>query len=257
MPSTINICGTSPNFGSGATNSVTRIVSQATTCFAIDNKIDRATTPKIDLYHDAATASSDFVYEIDFNGKNASSAKKTSASEQVQISSNTAGAEYGTYLVNTINGGALQNNITVGNNIGQYRGTQTNTAPPAGFLGEQISSAVTGVALTTATPLSLTSITLTPGIWQINAVAVINSTAAGLTLVKAGFGVNNNSFTGTNPGSSQGNLSSAAMLANGGTITLANFRVTISTSTNYYLIGQGNGTGTITGDGRICGTRIG
>lgn len=246
----------SPTIGTTSTSALLTIASNAQTCFAIDNGVSRATTTLIDLYHDASTVANDFVYEIDYNAQNSSNAKKTYVSEQAQVLVNTAGSEMGQFLINTINAGSLQNNITVGNNIGQYRGTQTNTAPPAGFLGEQLSSAVTAVALSTTVAKSLTSITLTPGSWNVNAVVVLNSTTEGISFGRIGVGTTDGSFTGTNPGSTQITFN-IPTLANRLPLALVSIRLNLSSNTTYYLIAQANGTGTLTGDGRISATRSG
>ena len=119
MATIVNPCDLSPTFGNTAVAAITTIASNSQTCLAIDNGVAHGTTSLIDLYHDAATVANDFVYEIDFNAKNSTPAKKTYASEQVQVAVNTASSEMGTYLVNTLNAGSLQNNITVGDNLGQ------------------------------------------------------------------------------------------------------------------------------------------
>ena len=67
---------------------------------------------------------------------------------------------------------------------GQLPGIATNTAAPAGDIGEEIESVVASgapVALTTATPLSVTSIALSPGDWDVW--AYIGFTGNGATTV--------------------------------------------------------------------------
>lgn len=49
----------------------------------------------------------------------------------------------------------------------QLKGNNTNTAPPAGFIGEILTANATSIATTTATAKSITSVTLTAGIWNI------------------------------------------------------------------------------------------
>ena len=50
----------------------------------------------------------------------------------------------------------------------QVQGNSTNTAPPAGYIGEQIRSYVTGVSLVSATAKTVTSISITAGYWGCN-----------------------------------------------------------------------------------------
>lgn len=248
---------TSPTIGTTSTSALLTIASNAQTCFAIDNTVAHGTTPLIDLYHDASTVANDFAYEIDFNAKNSTPAKKTFASVQAQVSVNTATSEMGTYLVNTINAGSSQNNIKVGNNLGQYRGTQTNTAPPAGFLGEYITSTVGSVSLTTATPANLTSISITAGVWDVVANGNMRSSTTGITYAQIGISTNTGSFTGTVSGDSTVNISSSALLANNVALNISGFRVTLSGTTTYYLVGQITGSGTLAADARLSATRVG
>ena len=53
----------------------------------------------------------------------------------------------------------------------QVKGNNTNTAPPAGFLGEQIINTATAVAMVSGTAKTITSITLTPGVWDVSFLA--------------------------------------------------------------------------------------
>jgi hypothetical protein len=257
MATIVNAADLSPTFGNNAVSCVTTIASNAVTCFAIDNAVAHGTTPLIDLYHDAATVANDFAYEVDFNAQNSTPAKKTFASVQAQVSVNTAGSEMGTYLVNTINAGSSQNNIKVGNNLGQYRGTQTNTAPPTGFIGEYLTSTVGSVSLTTATPANLTSFSIGSGIWDVVANGNMRSSTTGITYAQIGISTNTGSFTGTVSGDSTVNISSTALLANNVSLNISGFRVTLSSPTTYFLVGQITGAGTLAADARFSATRVG
>lgn len=139
----------------------------------------------------------------------------------------------------------------------QMKGNNTNTAPPAGFIGEQISNYASGVSLTSTTPADVTSISVTAGIWDISAVCMIANSGFNLTLGKIGISVNSASYTGCVSGDSFLTLSSTALLSNGIPLCISGFRVTLSGTTTYYLVGQGNGSGTITANGRISATRVG
>jgi len=139
----------------------------------------------------------------------------------------------------------------------QMKGNNTNTAPPAGFIGEQIRGAATGVSLTTTVAANITSISVTAGIWDICGAGSILDGSLGLTFGKLGISVNTGSYTGCVSGDSFLAISSNAILANNISLSIPGFRVTLSATTTYYLVGQGNGAGTLTADGRISATRVG
>lgn len=164
----------------------------------------------------------------------------------------------GTIVANavTYTSTSLLNNTTTQSG-GTIVGLRGGTAPSAGFIGEQIRSATTGVSLTSTNPANITSINLTAGIWDISCVGIIQDSSLSLTFGKIGISVNTGSFTGTTSGDSFTQLSSNAILANSIGLSIPAFRVTLSSTTTYYLVGQGNGIGTITADGRISGTRVG
>ncbi len=140
----------------------------------------------------------------------------------------------------------------------QLKGNNTNTAPPAGFLGEQIRSFVTAVSLTSPTPKSVTSILLTAGIWDVS--AVLNfSPASGTVTTQASISISaTNNTLGSNVGDDiiQYNFS---LGANGNMpLTLPSLRITLSSSTTYYLVGQAAfSVSTLTVNGRISATRVG
>lgn len=130
-----------------------------------------------------------------------------------------------------------------------------NQAPSAGFIGEHISSATTGVSLTNTTPATITSINLTAGVWDLNLQFQANNTSNVMTAAKAGFSTTAATFAGN---SGDQFLLQVGSVENNIPITLTNFRVVLTSTTTYYLIGQQNfPTGTGTGDGRISATRVG
>jgi len=72
---------------------------------------------------------------------------------------------------------------------GQYRGFNSNTAPAAGYIGEQISSVIptgSAVSLTVTNPNNVTSITLTSGVWDITFICAFGSAVATTTGITAG-----------------------------------------------------------------------
>lgn len=257
MATIVNPCDLSPTFGNTAVAAITTIPSNAQTCLAIDNAVSRATTPQIDLYHDAATVANDFVYEIDFNAQNSTPAKKTYASKQVQVAVNTASSEMGTYLVNTLNAGSLQNNIKVGNNLGQYRGTQTNTTPPVGFIGQRslgLRGAGAALSLTSNTPTDIISISLTPGIWNVVGIIVFGSATTG-TYLSASI-----SLTSATEGTKGDNMITSPSMPSttGIAVVIPAYQITLSVTTTAYLVANIIYTvGTPNAYGRISATRVG
>lgn len=109
-------------------------------------------------------------------------------------------------------------------------------APAAGFLGEQIRNYATGVALSNNTATTLTSISLTAGVWDVSAVASFqltgNNTASQLAI-----STNNNSFTGTTSGDN--NILFSYPVSTGGFVPLSipAFRVVLTSTTTYYAVG--------------------
>lgn len=139
----------------------------------------------------------------------------------------------------------------------QVKGNNTNTAPPAGFIGEYISSAVTGVATTTNIAKTITSISLTAGVWNVTAMA--NSQPTGGTLVMqqqvVGISTTNNTIEG-NFGDQKTIINQAALGSASGCV--ADFRVLLSATTTYYLVVTNTYSSTTCPTaGRISGTRVG
>ena len=257
MATIVNPCDLSPTFGNTAVAAITTIASNSQTCLAIDNGVAHGTTSLIDLYHDAATVANDFVYEIDFNAKNSTPAKKTYASEQVQVAVNTASSEMGTYLVNTLNAGSLQNNITVGNNLGQYRGTEKNTTPPAGFIGQTIRATVaiaSPVSLTTNTPTNITSISLTAGNWSVSCMLLFGGGPTG-TYASASI----STTTGAEGTAGDNMITTPTMsttIRQG--LSIPSYYLSLASTTTVYMVANiiFSG-GAANGFGRISATRVG
>ncbi len=249
----------SPTIGASNAATLVTIASNSTTAFAIDNGVAHGTTPLIDLYHDAATVANDFSYEIDFNAQNSTPAKKTFGSLQSKVLVNTAASEMGQLILNTINAGSSQVNITVGNNIGQYRGTQTNTAPPAGYIGEQLSAAATSVSLTNNTAKTITSVALTAGNWDVYVHAIASFTNAGTTWgLDLGVSSTTNTLQG-NFGEQKQALEGITVAATGSLgLSVSAFRVSLSATTTYYCVATAFFTaGTCSSSGSIRATRVG
>jgi hypothetical protein len=157
--------------------------------------------------------------------------------------------------------GGTQRNITTSTQVGgaifgitaNVAGTAQN--PSAGFLGEQIRSAVTSVNVTTsATPQNMTSVSLTPGVWDISIVGSCAATGTA-SAFKIGISTSAGTFTGnegdqtlTQTSTGVTNLSSS----------IPAFRSVITTTTIYNFVAQVNFSGGSTAfNGRISATRVG
>jgi hypothetical protein len=113
-------------------------------------------------------------------------------------------------------------------------GTTTNDLATAGNYGEYISSAPLVVAHTgSGQYVSVGKITLTAGDWDISACIYMDGNGATVTGWKAGIGTaDGNSSTGLIAGS---NYTAGALLTNEGGISIPTYRVSIASSTDYYL----------------------
>lgn len=139
----------------------------------------------------------------------------------------------------------------------QMKGNNASTAPPAGFIGEQITASATAVATTSSTPKSITSINLTAGIWDISGnwgsqptggTAIMGACAAGISSV-------NNSLPGT-LGIDFSQVSIAAMATIAGTVPIV--RTLLSATTTYYLVVNNIYTSTTCPtNAKITATRVG
>jgi hypothetical protein len=139
----------------------------------------------------------------------------------------------------------------------QLKGNNAGTAPPTGFIGEQITSGFVGPSsIGAATVSTLASIVLTPGIWDISAMGYVIATTSFSTLQVA-IAPNASSFTGVNFGDNgfQSNFGTPGMVASA---AIPAYRVVISTNITYYLNFQITTlTGTATAQGRISAVRVG
>jgi len=162
-----------------------------------------------------------------------------------------------TYSGLTFSGSSTTINVTTQVFSGTLQGSK-NTAPAAGFLGELITSgSVINVSVSTGTPKSVTSILLTPGVWDVTGF----SQCAFSGFVGSSFIISLSTVDNTLQGNGGdqrwncGNTTADYVSASG---CVPAFRVVISSSTTYYLVVQANflaGTGTAAG--RISGVRVG
>ncbi len=141
----------------------------------------------------------------------------------------------------------------------QLKGNNTNTAPPAGFIGEQLTANATSVSLSNNTAKTITSVVLTPGVWDISgSVFFFNSGVT--TSISAGISTTNNTMPAGNAGI---NLQTVTPPAGTTTSLVMGFsvpllRALVSTNTTYYLVGLTLFSGgTSTENGYITATRVG
>ena len=134
------------------------------------------------------------------------------------------------------------NNILTGDATGgKYKGYNTNTAPAAGFIGEQIRSAVASgslVTLTSNTAKTVTSISLTAGIWDVSTLCnfVPNN---GTTVTQLALSISPTDNTLGSAGgddTAQCNQIGTAIANYGPTLCVPSFRISLSATTTYYMV---------------------
>jgi len=138
----------------------------------------------------------------------------------------------------------------------QVKGTTTNDSAAAGYVGEVISSYAQSVAAPTSGQIGdVTSITLTAGDWMM--CGEIYATVSGGTLTELTAAISTTSGNSSSGWISGDNafynwtISSTAF-----TVPVVPRRVSISSSTTYYLKISPLYTGTCNGNGRITAWRI-
>lgn len=157
-----------------------------------------------------------------------------------------------TPVLGTPTSGTLSNCTSLG-------GITTGSAVGAGILGQVISSTQgdgSGVTVGTGAT-TVTSVTLTAGVWTIYGIMNIAETNAATNYGYVAIGTTTNSFTGTVLGYSK--LSFYTLAATGKTSVTITNTVSISGSTTYYLIGSSDQGTAAAGDwlGTIYGVRVG
>lgn len=155
--------------------------------------------------------------------------------------------------------------LSFGNNVttltrsafdgGQYVGTTTNSTS-AGTIGEQIRSAIAspGSTLTSPNALNVTSISLTPGLWDVN--GIVNFTGittgtietASISTTSATIGTQGDNAVSLN----QANTTNADV-----SLVIPAYRISLAATTTVYLVAQATFSGgTGKAYGRISGTRV-
>lgn len=140
-------------------------------------------------------------------------------------------------------------------------GDTTGTAVPTGQVGERLEAtraAGSSLAIASATPTTVTSLTLTAGVWDVSYVAQFDgvATTSG-TRVLASLATAPNSLTGGVAGDTELQLPIMPNNNSAVSITMPSKRIVLSASTTYYLIGFANFTaGSVGVYGRLSAVRV-
>lgn len=129
-------------------------------------------------------------------------------------------------------------------------------APSAGFIGEVLTASANAAGIGTGTATNVTSISVTPGIWDISGMGVFTGTITGTT-----FRLGINSVSATMPGSPgilQQETAYAPTAASNNGVTICPRRIVVTATTTYYLVAVATFTaGTLGCQGVITATRVG
>lgn len=141
---------------------------------------------------------------------------------------------------------------------GSLIGTGTNDSATAGHLGEYVTAQLvsgSSVTLISGTATTITSVTLTPGDWEVSGVVDYDGVAASVTAFKTG--------VATTPGTfgAQDTFQNMPFIAAAWTDefghTIAPSRLSLSGTSTAYLIGEGTfSSGTVTAHGTIRARRV-
>lgn len=141
---------------------------------------------------------------------------------------------------------------------GLLKGGQTQN-PSAGFLGERIESSLgTGsISMSNNTPKTITSISLTAGIWDISSIASLSGTLTG-TRFQSSISPTNNTLGSGGVGIDIADGPTMSTSAANVTQAIPNLRVVLTATTTYYLVANVIFSGgTATTGGTIRATRVG
>jgi hypothetical protein len=136
-------------------------------------------------------------------------------------------------------------------------GTTTNDSPAAGNVGQNISSAVTGVSLPSSNAYGdLTSISLTAGDWTLSAQIALSGASTTATFIAIGISTTSgNSNAGLTTGDNY--MTQSATSGEFASAGISGYRVSISSTTTYYAKMTATYTGgTQAFNGRITAVRV-
>lgn len=155
--------------------------------------------------------------------------------------------------------GVSKTNNATTQNIAVTTFGSTTTAPGAGGLGESITSSATAVGLTSPTAKNVTSITLTPGVWDVSAlVQFVPGGATNTTIFSMSISTTTGTLTG-NIGDTDATFTyGSGILSLYLALSVPRVRAVVTTNTTYYLVAASTFTvSTQSVNGRISATRVG
>jgi hypothetical protein len=124
----------------------------------------------------------------------------------------------------------------------QVLGTTTNSSAAAGFVGEYILSTVlvgSAIALTTATPANVTSISLTAGDWDVwGSVAFNPGASTTITVESGGIGITSATLPISPGAGAYASVSATFTTGAGDTLPVGMTRLSLAAPTTVYLVAQ-------------------
>ena len=160
------------------------------------------------------------------------------------------------YSAISFNGTSTTINTTTQTITGTLQGSK-NTAPSAGFLGEQLTANAVGTSVSNNTPVSIANISLTAGVWDVSAVGVFAFTGVNTAQILVISSTINDVTTGVTSGINRVSRT-LGVTTTGNTLCIPQYRIALSATTTYYVnTNQLFSTGTATVDARITATRVG
>lgn len=146
---------------------------------------------------------------------------------------------FGGNVYNTANFGTGLN-LAGNTSLKQVKGTSTNDNAAAGYVREYVSASVvqaSAVTLVTATPKTVTSISLTAGDWDVTGVGSLTAASTG-TEFDVAVGTTTNSFTGTVLGDTRCQTPTVSLTGADASLMIPAVRMSLATTTTIYLIVQ-------------------
>lgn len=139
----------------------------------------------------------------------------------------------------------------------QLKGNADADAPPAGFIGERLQSYVaqgSAIACSTNTATNVTSVSLTPGIWELSAMCCLNGSLTGSAFAAA---ISDTSATmGTN-GLNQSSTSALPTSSIDSTLTVPSVRIETAEAKTIYLVARATYLlGSASAYGRLSAVRV-
>jgi hypothetical protein len=142
----------------------------------------------------------------------------------------------------------------------QVKGNNTNTAPPAGFIGQQIraTAAPGSTAISTTVVANIVTISLTAGVWDVSFIACAEGLTTSSAFVVA-ISTNSASLTGTVAGDSQISFPLSSTSTQDACFSIPSFRILQSSTANVYGVVKATFSASSSPNayGRISATRVG